>query len=108
MDATSTNLTGVIVECGITNEALRDFIGTPSPTWLERYGKTKMVIRENQVHDLVEVEVHLMRLELDNDGWNDSFHFAAVALAEEGQRGIDGLIQMTRPGRQTRGFVQGH
>lgn len=108
MDATEANLTGVIVECGITDEALRDFIGTPTPTWLQRHGKTKLVIRENQVHDLVEVDTELVHLELVSDGFNDKFHFRAQACVDDRQRAMSGELHMSAPNRSNRGLVKGH
>ncbi len=108
MDATETNLTGVIVECGIDDEALRGLVGMSTPAWLERHGKTKLVIRENQVHDLVPVDVELVHLELVPDGFNDKFHFRAQAWVDNRQRALTGELQMSAPNRSNRGLVKGY
>jgi len=94
MDATSTNLTGVIVECGIDNEDLKDLVGKSLPQWLGEHGRTTMVVRENGDHNLVPISVRLTHLELVNDGWNHRFNFRGSTHVDGVEHGVDGHLMM--------------
>jgi hypothetical protein len=108
MDATSTNLTGVIVECGIDNDDLRDFVGKSLPQWLSEHSKTTMVVRENGDHELVPIEVHLTHLELVNDGWNHRFNFRGTTHVDGVERGVHGHLMMRGiTASSNRGVIQG-
>lgn len=108
MDATSTNLTGVIVECGIDNDDLRDFVGKSLPLWLSEHGTTTMVVRENGNHELVPIQVRLTYLELVNDGWNDRFNFRGSTHVDDVERGVHGHLRMRGiTASSNRGMIQG-
>jgi hypothetical protein len=99
MGEETTNITGVIVECGIPTEAFKDVIGETMPNWLERYGKVKVTVRENHNHDLVPLDLELDYFMLvPGTTWNASFDYRGQVRggSMDGQR-VEGQINMEAP-----------
>jgi anti-sigma factor ChrR (cupin superfamily) len=107
----ATNITGVILEHGVTDEAFKDLIGKSMHDWLAEHAQSvKVVVRENYDHERVELALQLVCITLVPDGWNDSFDYRAIVRGGPEDRVghyIEGQLKMTESGRKHLGYVRG-
>lgn len=79
MSDKTTNITGVIIEHHVPDEAFKDYIGQTMGNWLKQYGLVKVTVREHHNHDLVPLELELDYISLEPDTlWNGTFDYRAV------------------------------
>jgi hypothetical protein len=109
MGKETTNITGVILEHSVSDEAFKDLIGKCVPAWLDEYGKdVRLVVRENYYGNSVELTVELNYIMLATDGWNQTFEYRAIVRGGPEDRighWIDGKIMMTGSGHKFLGLV---
>jgi hypothetical protein len=105
-----TNITGVILEHGVPDEAFKDFIGKDTMAWVKEYGTdVRVVVRENHGHERIELILQLTYIMLVPDGWNRKFDYHAVVRGGPEDRighHIEGGIEMTKPNGNPVGYVR--